>query len=233
MTKLEIAPIERSTDDVELDAGQLLTDARVPAVQLCGSPGSGKTTLLEATIRRLAASAQISVIVAHLAANRDATRLNHAGAVTVPLEVAALNSALLQKAIDSVVVSPGRTDLLMIETPGQMFNAPQPKIGHAARVAVFSITGGDDKAMEYPDRVRDCDLVVLTKLDLLPHVKFDMDVFRNDVKKLNPRAALIELSIESGAGMDAWVDWLFAHTLRVRTSMQAPATPECAEWWFG
>jgi hydrogenase nickel incorporation protein HypB len=229
--------LEPQSEQDELELGVTVepdsTTGRVATVHLCGSPGCGKSTLIEATVRRLSIRAHVGVIVAHLAASRDASMMRRAGAATYAIDVPVANTNILQNAVDCILQEPAPMDLLLIESPGQQINTPIAKVGRAARVAVFSITGGDDKAAEFPDRVREADLVVLTKMDLLSHVRFDLDVFHNDVRKLNNGVQIIELSAECGSGMEQWVDWLLAHSIRVSTSQPMEATPECSEWWFG
>lgn len=212
---------------------ELLHDAGLFTVHLCGSPGSGKSTLIQATLRRLGQQARIGVIVAHLAADRDAAALQTAGARTIPLEVPALDPAGLHDALGLLVLGSQRLDLLFIEDAGQTTDKPPVDLGQSVRVAVFSVTGGDDKAAEFPQRVRAADLVLLTKTDLLSHVKFDPDVFRNDVQRLNSNARLIELSSTDDATMGHWIDWLIGHGLQARLNRKPQPPRETSEWWFG
>ena len=212
---------------------EMLTDAGVFAVHLCGSPGSGKTTLIEATLKRLSVRAQVGVIVAHLAASRDVTALQRAGACAMPLEVSSLDAVMLHDAINSKVLSPQRMDLLLIENPGQTLDASPRDVGQVSRVAVFDVTNGDDKAAESPDVVRDSELLLLTKIDLLPYVRFNLDVFHADVQKINPRLKIMELSCTAAKGLDNWVDWLLAHSLRLRMERHHDPLPDQSESWFG
>jgi hydrogenase nickel incorporation protein HypB len=192
-------------------------------VHLVGPPGCGKTALIEATVRRLSSRAQIGAIIAHPAATRDAAALQRAGAWALALDAAPQADAVA----DAIERMPHRLDLLFVESP-ELLNTTS-----STRVAVFSVAGGDSKAAELPEELLDAELVVLTKSDLLPHVRFDLDLFRDDVKRLNPKARLIELSSTQGAGLIQWTDWLLARVIQSRTTHGRGVTPDMAEWWFG
>lgn len=213
--------------------GELLNQAGVLAIHLSGNPGSGKTTLIEATLKRLSPQAQVAVIIGHMAAGRDAATLQRAGARAIALECAAISPAMVRDAIQSLMLAPRRMDLLLIEDNGQPIEFQQGQAGPCVCVAVFSVPCGDGKAAEFPHRIRNAELVLLTKTDLLPHVRYDLEVFRADVKRANPKARIIELSCTEGKGMDEWVDWLLARSLQARANRHAqsqPANPEC---WVG
>jgi hydrogenase nickel incorporation protein HypB len=187
-------------------------------VQLCGSPGSGKTSLLERTCRALRGRARTAVIVAHHAADRNARRLRDC-------ETQVLASPRIGEAIRSIDAQD--LDIVFIETP-----ADEPvDLGTGARVAIFSVTGGDDKAIEFPLRVERSDLVLLNKVDLLHMVKFDLRQFRSDVALLNPRVKLFEISSREGSGLEVWIRWLLDRLHELRNNQ--PTTPSRPEWWFG
>lgn len=212
---------------------KLLADAGVLGVHLSGSLGSGKTALIEATIRRLNLRASVAVVVAHRGAHRDAAVLESAGALATAVQAQSASAEELHDAIASLVLGPRRLDLLLLENAGDLADEPPMDLGQAAEVAVFSVTGGDDKAARFPRRVRAANLVLLTKTDLLPYVKFDRNAFRNDVWRANPQARIIEVSACEGTGMEQWTDWLLSQSLSTKLAQRPQPPAESSEWWFG
>lgn len=224
MVTLETDAAQEFADGSPMENRADLVGSRVLAVQLSGSAGSGKTALLETTIKSLHGRARVGVIVAHRAAERDADRLRHS-AIVVAVETAQLNPALIRDALRQLDLH--ELDILFIETPDD-----EPiDLGENARIALFSVSGGDDKAAEFPQRVAGADLVILGKTDLLPLVQFDPSLFRDDVTRINATAELIQLSTRDGSGIDHWTRWLLDR--RQRLQDKRPPNPSMPEWWFG
>ena len=125
-------------------------------------------------------------------------------------------------------------DLLFIESSATSTYPVDLDLGQDLRVGVFSVSGGDDKAEQRPGLVRESDAVVLTKLDLLPYVPFDIGVFRSDVHRLNPSAELIEVSSLRFNCLERWIGWLEMHRGQVR-SRRGPMDTDgpTSEWYFG
>ena len=224
----------REAGQVNEQAGvnrELLSDAGIFAVHLCGNAGSGRTALLDATFRRLAMRAKVGVVVAHPGAARDAATLQRAGAAAFPIEAGGFDARKLHDAVSSLVLAPRRVDLLMIEDGGQ--SDASIDVGQAARVAVFSVSGGDGMPAQCVSRIRGADLVLLTKTDLLPYVSFDVELFSSEVRRADPKAKIIQLSATDGTGMDQWIDWLMGRVLRAKTERANAATQDASEWWFG
>lgn len=202
----------------------LRRDASVLAVQLSGSPGSGKTTLLEVTIQHLKGRARVAVIVAHPAAERDSNYLRPWASV-VAMETRHADPDRVREILRQLDLHD--LHIVFIETPEE----DPLDLGEGVRVALFSVTGGDDKAAESPQRVVGADLVLLGKTDLLSLVKFDTRVFRADLIRLNPDARLLELSARDGSGMEQWIRWLLDRSQKLHShSLSDPSMPE---WWFG
>jgi hydrogenase nickel incorporation protein HypB len=101
-------------------------------------------------------------------------------------------------------------DLLVIENVGNLVCPAEFKVGEDARVMIASVAEGEDKPLKYPLMFRACELIVINKIDLLPHIEFDLDRLRENLDIVHPGVARIELSAGTGEGVDAWRSWLSA-----------------------
>lgn len=181
----------------------------VAAVNLISSPGSGKTTLLEKTIPALMPEQKSIVIVGDLETTRDADRLSpHA------LEVIQINTGLschlYANQITSALaeLSLKEADYIFIENVGNMVCPGEFDLGENLKVALLSVPEGDDKVAKYPTIFRVADLVLLTKIDLLEVLDFDLSRVQDDLNKLNSDVPIIQLSSKTGQGFDEWLMWL-------------------------
>ena len=205
----------------ELDA------AGVYALNVMSSPGAGKTTLLRETLLRLSTSTRVAVIEGDIETSIDADRLRGlARAVELVntgdgfggechLDAPMVRSALVRLTLADL-------DMLIIENVGNLVCPAEFDVGAHARVMVFSVTEGEDKPLKYPVMFRSADVVLINKMDLLPHLDFDLGLFRRNLAAVNPLARQIELSARSGAGVDDWVAWLRE---RARPASELTATP--------
>lgn len=179
----------------------------VTAFNLVSSPGSGKTTLLERTIREL--GRPISVIEGDQATSRDADRIRAAGARAVQVNTGTgchLDASMIGKALTEL--DPPSGTLVMIENVGNLVCPALFDLGERAKVLLASVTEGDDKPLKYPHMFRAAGLVLLSKIDLAPHVPFDRARFVAAVAEVNPRASVLPVSATSGEGLAAWYGWL-------------------------
>jgi hydrogenase nickel incorporation protein HypB len=182
----------------------------VTAVNLMSSPGAGKTTLLERTLARLAAALPLAVIEGDQETQADADRIRAAGGRALQINTGTgchLDAAMIGRALDELAPRGG---LLFIENVGNLVCPALFDLGEAARVVIASVTEGEDKPLKYPHMFRAADLIVLNKMDLLPHVGFSVARFTECAHRVNPRARLMPLSAQSGEGLDAWLDHLRA-----------------------
>jgi hydrogenase nickel incorporation protein HypB len=184
----------------------------VLAVNLMGSPGSGKTALLEATARIAQGRMRLGALSGDLATDRDAARLRAAGIPAKEITTGSachLDAELVHRALHDFPWS--GLDVLVIENVGNLVCPAIYDLGQAANVVVLSVTEGEDKPLKYPVMFRKADLVVLTKVDLLPHLP-DVQVATlvDALARVMPSPALLQLSARTGEGMDAWVQWLAA-----------------------
>ena len=179
------------------------------SIDLIGAPGSGKTALLEATLQRLAGRRRPAVLVGDLATRRDGDRLARWCDRVVQIstgEGCHLEAGQVRAALGEVDLE--AVDLLFIENVGNLICPVGFDLGQTVKVGLFSLTEGDDKAAKHPYLVTAADLILLNKIDLAPYLTFDRAGFEADVRLLNPTVPIMNISATTGAGFDAWLDWL-------------------------
>lgn len=185
--------------------------AKTLTLNLMSSPGAGKTTLLEATLRRLHGSLSVSVIEGDQQTSLDAERIRRAGAQAVQVNTGKachLDAGMIDRALTELTLPPG--GVLFIENVGNLVCPASFDLGEHQRIVIASVTEGEDKPLKYPDMFARADLVVVSKIDLLPHLDFDPQRFAEHVRLVQPRAKLLQVSARSGEGLAAWLDWLTA-----------------------
>ncbi len=185
------------------------------SVDIIGAPGSGKTALLEATLRVLAERRHPAthrgpaVLVGDLATRRDGDRLARWCDKVVQISTGQgchLEANHVRDAMRGIDLA--TVDLLFIENVGNLICPVGFDLGQSAKVGIFSLTEGDDKAAKHPYLVEAADLILLNKIDLLPYLTFDRSVFHADVRLLNPSVPVLEVSATTGQGFDEWLAWL-------------------------
>jgi hydrogenase nickel incorporation protein HypB len=197
----------------------------VLALNIMGSPGSGKTALLEATARaRPASSWRLGAVSGDLATDNDAQRLKavgiHCAAITTG-SACHLDAQLVHHALHEF---PWRDlDVLFIENVGNLVCPAIYDLGQAANVVTLSVTEGEDKPLKYPVMFRQADLVVLTKIDLLPHVGVSVAAIEQALARVMPNPKLLRLSARTGEGVEAWLAWI--DELRGPPSKSRASTP--------
>jgi hydrogenase nickel incorporation protein HypB len=195
-----------------------LADRRIVALNLLSGPGSGKTTLLERTIRRLAPRS-VSVLEGDQDTDRDAERIRTAGARAVQINTGTgchLDATMVSAALDLLGPAPG--SLLFLENVGNLVCPSLFDLGERAKVVLLSVTEGEDKPIKYPHAFRSASVLVLTKIDLLAHLEFNLDRCLRWARQVNPRLRIFTLSALRGDGMDAWCDWLVGNLDQTATT---------------
>jgi hydrogenase nickel incorporation protein HypB len=198
-----------ANDEIAAAVRTELAGRGIFAIDLIGAPGSGKTAILEATLRAMAGRRRPAVLVGDLATRRDGDRLARWCDRVVQistgqgchLEAGQVRDALGQLDLDGV-------DLLFVENVGNLICPVGFDLGQNAKVGLFSLTEGDDKAAKHPYLVAEADLILLNKIDLAPHLTFDRAGFVADVRLLNPQVPVLEVSATTGQGMEQWLAWL-------------------------
>jgi hydrogenase nickel incorporation protein HypB len=179
------------------------------AVNVMSAPGSGKTALLERTIREMAGELQIQVIEGDQETLRDAERIRALGTPVIQVNTGAachLDAAMVSVAARKLNSPPGST--LFIENVGNLVCPALFDLGERVRVVITAVTEGEDKPSKYPHMFRSANLIVLNKMDLLPHVEFDLDRFLGLARNLNPQAPVVQVSATGGQGMENWYEAL-------------------------
>jgi len=194
----------------------------VVAYNLVSSPGSGKTTLLVATIealRRRDAALPLAVIEGDQQTTHDADRIRATGVPAIQVNTGKgchLDAPMVAAAFERLPLHghgpqpAAARSLLFIENVGNLVCPAMWDLGERAKVAILSVTEGEDKPLKYPDMFAAARLMVLTKTDLLPHVDFDVARCIAHAQRVNPGIEVLLLSAKSGQGVDAWLDWLLA-----------------------
>jgi hydrogenase nickel incorporation protein HypB len=198
-----------SNDRVAAHNREHFRDHDVIAINLMGSPGAGKTAVLEATARALGTGARIGVLAGDLATDRDAERIRAAGLLAESITTGTachLDADMVHKALHHL---PWRTfEYLFIENVGNLVCPAVYDLGQAANVVALSATEGEDKPLKYPTMFRKADLVLLTKVDLLPALDVDVDQIERNLALVMPHPAMLRISAKTGEGIGEWVRWL-------------------------
>ncbi|MEO1482091.1 MAG: hydrogenase nickel incorporation protein HypB [Myxococcota bacterium] len=195
---------------------------RTLALNVMSSPGSGKTTLLVRTLQDVKAHYPVQVIEGDQETAADAERIRATGAKVVQINTGTgchLEADMVARGLEHV--DPPEGSLLFIENVGNLVCPALFDLGEAARVVLFSITEGEDKPLKYPHMFRTADLVLITKIDLLPHLTFDLELCKKNVATVAPEAKILEISSTSGDGLAAWYDWVAERHPGVATRSQA------------
>lgn len=185
-------------------------DHKIRAVNLISSPGSGKTTLLEATLRHpKIKEKKVSILVGDQQTDHDAERLLNYGGDVKQINTHSschLDAQMIQRELGGFVS--GEEDLLIIENIGNLVCPAAFDLGEQEKIAILSITEGEDKPIKYPVLFNQAKLVVITKMDLSPYLDYNLEKTKTYIRQVNPKAKIIEVSAKSGEGMDQWVSYL-------------------------
>jgi hydrogenase nickel incorporation protein HypB len=194
----------------------------VTVVNLMSAPGAGKTTLLERSLRGL--DVRVGVIEGDVASTLDADRIAHLHVPVVQIDTdpsfggeCHLDANMVRSALPALPLE--ELDLVLIENVGNLVCPAEFLVGEHHRVMVASVAEGEDKPLKYPLMFRACELVIVNKIDLLPHLDFDLDRYLHNLDAVHPGVARMLVSAKSGDGIDAWREWL----VRVGTREAVPA----------
>ena len=188
---------------------QYLRSLGVPAFNLVSSPGAGKTTLLAHSIRDASNRAAIAVIEGDQHTSHDAQCVAAAGAQAIQINTGKgchLDAHMVGHAMEKLTLT--SASLLFIENVGNLVCPADFDLGETRRVVLLSVVEGDDKPLKYPHIFASADLLLLTKMDLLPYVSFDVTQCIQHARHMQPAIEVICLSTRTGAGLKPWYDWI-------------------------
>jgi hydrogenase nickel incorporation protein HypB len=212
MTQSRLIEVETAilskNDAIAMGNRRVLNALGVLALNLVSSPGSGKTTLLCQTITALG-DAALAVIEGDQQTSADADRIRATGARAIQINTGKgchLDAQMVGHAIDALHLQPG--SFLFIENVGNLVCPAAFDLGEDAKVAILSVTEGEDKPLKYPDIFTASQLAILTKTDLAPHCDADLDAYEANLRRVNPTIEILRVSARDGQGMDAWIGWL-------------------------
>jgi len=189
------------------------------ALNFIGSPGAGKTALLEKTLELLPAHTRAGVLTGDIQTDNDARRLMRYGYPVRQITTAGachLDARMVQAHLGDWLDK--GLELLLIENVGNLVCPTSYDLGEDTKVVVLSVTEGEEKPLKYPGIFKKAELMILTKIDLLPHVPFNLEMARENARDIHPGIDIIETSCTTGAGLEEWMKWL-----RAKARKKAPA----------
>ncbi|MCC6979090.1 MAG: hydrogenase nickel incorporation protein HypB [Candidatus Melainabacteria bacterium] len=173
------------------------------------APGAGKTTVLEWTFRNLDGKFKPCVIEGDMVGNLDADRIAKTGTPVYQISTGRschLDAQMITRLLHSESVE--KSDTIFIENVGNLVCPAEFPLGEYKRIVLLSITEGDDKPIKYPVIFRNCDLVLLTKCDLMEHVDFSLEEAEKRILAINPNVLVMHVSAKTGYGMEKWLAWI-------------------------
>ena len=227
LSQARMVQIERDilskNDAYAADNRRRLSERGIYAVNLVSSPGSGKTTLLVETIQRIRerfnGRVPIAVVEGDQQTTTDADRIRATGAPAIQVNTGKgchLDAHMIGHALERLALADD--SLLLIENVGNLVCPAAFDLGEACKVVILSVTEGEDKPLKYPNMFDAARLMLLNKVDLLPHLRFDLDACLGYARRVNPGLQVLQVSATTGQGMDAWLDWLMAGLDQARTA---------------
>jgi hydrogenase nickel incorporation protein HypB len=221
MHRTKVRIVEDALDANNMIAGANRADfdrAGVKVVNFMSAPGAGKTTLLERVVNDLP-GVRVGVLEGDVQGSLDADRLASLHVPVTQLNTDSgfggechLDANMVRSALPSLPLD--EIDLLLVENVGNLVCPAEFRIGEDARVMVSSVTEGEDKPLKYPLMFRACELVIVNKIDLLPHLDFDLDKLLYNIDQVHPDVERIVVSARTGEGIDAWREWLLRISAR-------------------
>jgi hydrogenase nickel incorporation protein HypB len=210
MVQIEQAILAKN-DAYAAENRRLFAEGGILALNLVSSPGSGKTSLLTRTLADLKGEFPAAVIEGDQQTDHDAERIRATGVRAIQINTGKgchLDGHMVGHALESLAPEAG--SVVFIENVGNLVCPAAFDLGEAHKVVILSVTEGEDKPLKYPDLFHAADLMLLNKIDLLPHLSFDVDRCIGYARRVNPGIRVLRLSATTGEGMDRWYQWLRA-----------------------
>jgi hydrogenase nickel incorporation protein HypB len=194
---------------IAADNRAIFRQKKILALNLVSSPGSGKTELLTATIMAAKDKMTMVVIEGDQQTSNDADRIRVTGASAYQINTGKgchLDANMVRSALEHISIEDG--SILFIENVGNLVCPAEFDLGEAHKVAILSVTEGEDKPLKYPDMFRAADVMIINKIDLLPYLRFDIDRCEAYARQVNPNIRILRTSATTKEGLDGWVKWL-------------------------
>ena len=193
----------------------------ITCLNLMSSPGAGKTVLLEKTLAALKNQLKMAVIEGDMTTELDAERLRQYGVPVIAINTGRschLDSKMVAGGIHRFQedYNPKEFDLLLVENVGNLVCPAEFEVGEHAKVALLSLTEGEDKPLKYPIMFQEADCLIITKLDLAPYLEIDLQRLEANVRSMNPDVKIIALSAQTGEGLEEWFNWVKSQVNRPR-----------------
>jgi hydrogenase nickel incorporation protein HypB len=187
----------------------------ITCLNVMSSPGAGKTALLEKTLSALSSTLRMAVIEGDMTTELDADRLRQYGVPVIAINTGRschLDSRMVAGGIHTLAEAhhPDQLDLVIVENVGNLVCPAEFEVGEHAKVALLSVTEGEDKPLKYPVMFREADVLLITKIDLAPYLDVDLAQIEANVRQVNPHVTIIPVSAKTGEGLDAWHQWVTA-----------------------
>jgi hydrogenase nickel incorporation protein HypB len=185
----------------------------ITCLNIMSSPGAGKTALLEQTIAALASELKIAVIEGDMTTELDAERLRQYGVPVIAINTGRschLDSKMVSGGIQQFAheYNPSEFDVVLVENVGNLVCPAEFEVGEHLKVALLSITEGEDKPLKYPIMFQEADCLLITKIDLAPYLEVDLSLIAANVRQMNPHVTIFEVSAKTGEGLEDWFTWL-------------------------
>jgi hydrogenase nickel incorporation protein HypB len=185
----------------------------ITCLNLMSSPGAGKTALLERTLAGLSSHLKMAVIEGDMTTELDADRLRAYGVPVIAINTGRschLDSKMVAGGLHQLthLHNPQDFDLVLVENVGNLVCPAEFEVGEHAKVALLSVTEGEDKPLKYPIMFREADCLLITKVDLVPYLDIDLDRIEANARQVNPDVTIIRVSTKTGEGLPAWFEWV-------------------------
>ena len=186
---------------------------QIKCLNVMSSPGAGKTELLDRTLTALRSRFTMAVIEGDMTTELDAERLRQSGVPVFAINTGRschLDARMVAGGIHQLEQhhTPTDFDLVFVENVGNLVCPAEFEVGEHAKVALLSVTEGEDKPLKYPVMFREANCLLITKTDLVPYLDVDIAQIEANVRQINPTVTIVRMSAKSGQGMDAWLDWV-------------------------
>jgi hydrogenase nickel incorporation protein HypB len=218
--------ILKKNDELAREMRNQFVDAGVLVSNLVSSPGTGKTSFLKLTLTRLVeAGVNVAAIVGDLETDNDAKRLSQSGAPVRQIMTHGcchLEADMVENQLKGWELA--GLDHLFIENVGNLVCPTSWDLGESVRVALLSVTEGEDKPLKYPGLFNTSDVAIITKTDLAEPCEFDRDTALNNIQSVRPGMQVFEVSAKTGAGMDEWIEYLHQKRIELMTTASSVAT---------